>query len=147
MSISTPEPIDKGELQRAASQIVHELHMIDEERVKNRQPRPWHAYTDRLHAWRTARRRASHAKYGGPLIYRWWVPPALVFCLVSIWIPDGYKINFLYAADAWHDKFKFRVHCWYWKRTMEPAAYARLMEQLEANVPRQNREKSTDCPL
>jgi hypothetical protein len=147
MSISAPEPMDRKDMMAAAEDLMLEMRRIDEERFKNRKPRPWHKYTDGFAQWHHARKQERYARKGGPLIYRRWVPYALMASFIAIWIPDSYKIKFLYRVDEWHDKFKFRVHCWYWRRTMEPAQYARLMEQLEANVPKSNREKSPDCPL
>lgn len=89
----------------------------------------------------------KHLPRREPLLGRRWVPYVCVAGLIAIWTPVNFKVAALQWVDAQHDAIKLTVHKVYWRWTMPPEQFAVLMRQLEANVPKSERVKSTDCPL
>lgn len=104
-----------------------------------------YAETSRL--GRLTRRLPAAKTQRQPLIARWWIPYVCAAGVLAVWTPDQFKVRALYWMDQRHDNVKLAVHKWYWYYTMPADRYAILMEQLEANVPKSERVKSTDCPL
>ncbi len=143
-----PEAIDQKQLHQTAQELTMEFQQLRDEsyRVSRRTPRWWHKYVDGFQDWRH-HRRLQKGSQTTKLIARPWVPYVVATSLALIWIPDSYKINFLYWVDSTHEKVKLNIHLWYWKQVMPPEKYALLMEQMEQNMPKSKRVQSPDCPL
>jgi hypothetical protein len=90
---------------------------------------------------------ASRARRRQPILQRWWFPWLCMGGIFLIWTPDKYKVKSLMWLDEKHEQLKAAVHLTYWKYTMPADQYALLLQQLEANVPKGNRVKASDCPL
>ena len=83
-----------------------------------------------------------------PLIARWYVPYICAGVTALIWTPDHWKLRTLYLADAYYAQLRRAIHTEYWRMTMNQEDFATLMEQMEANMPRDKRTvKGTDCPM
>lgn len=82
-----------------------------------------------------------------PILLRWWVPYFGLAALGFVWTPDMWKLRALHYCDSKYAALRRRVHTEYWRWTMDPAEFALLMEQIEANIAKNKRVKSSDCPF
>ncbi|KNH08545.1 hypothetical protein XU18_0948 [Perkinsela sp. CCAP 1560/4] len=94
-----------------------------------------------------ARRRNTTIRYRAPLCSKRWIPYACVVGLLSIWVPDELKVFGLKYAIERYERLKFVIHREYWRKTMSHSDFEKLMQQIEAAVPKKDRVDSPDCPL
>ncbi|EPY37443.1 hypothetical protein AGDE_04765 [Angomonas deanei] len=80
-----------------------------------------------------------------PLLQRWWVPWVCVGAIALVWTPDVWKLRTLYYLDYQYAMLRQSIHMAYWKATMSPEDYNKLMADIEAERP--SSVKSTDCPF
>lgn len=132
--------IDKQEAQRFAQELSMEIEEIYRNKEKDSRVWSWMSRKGLLH-------KDQKPKASSPLIERKWVPYLCVGAVAMIWMPDEKKVQAMYWIDSMHEKLQLAVHKQYWKYTMPADRYAILMEQIEANVPKAEREKASDCPL
>ncbi|KPA83646.1 putative mitochondrial hypothetical protein [Leptomonas pyrrhocoris] len=80
-----------------------------------------------------------------PLMQRWWVPWLCMGSIVLIWTPDVWKLRWLYICDHQYALLRQAIHKAYWRATMDPADYAALMADIEAERP--STVSATNCPF
>ena len=82
-----------------------------------------------------------------PLLQRWWIPYMSALALVLVWSPDAWKLRTLYYCDWRYEQLKMGVHKAYWRAVMPAEDFDQLVKELEANIAKNRRIKSPDCPF
>lgn len=94
--------------------------------------------------WMFRKRNPHHT----PFLQRRWIPWACAAGIVLVWTPDTWKLRTLHYCDVQYAALRRFVHTQYWRATMNPEEFQKLMAEMEANVAKHKRSvKSSDCPF